>query len=41
MYGSSLYEGPVEGPTKLYVRVSINSGSDQLQIIGNNFTQLG
>jgi len=39
MYGNPLYEGPGEGPTKLYVTGSINSGSEQLQILGNNLTQ--
>jgi len=34
-----LYEGPGEGLTKLYVRGSIKSKSDQLQILGNNLTQ--
>jgi hypothetical protein len=34
-----LYEGPSEEPTKLYDRASINSGSEQLQILGNNLTQ--
>ena len=35
MHLSSLYEGPGKGPTKLYVRGSINFGSEQLQILGN------
>ena len=33
---SSLHEGRGEGPTKLYVRKPINSGIEQLQILGNN-----
>jgi hypothetical protein len=34
-----VHKGPSEGPTKLYVTRSINSGSEQLQILGNNLTQ--
>ena len=39
MYGSSFHEDPGERPTKLYVRGPINSGSEQLQILGNNLRQ--
>jgi hypothetical protein len=34
-----VYEAPGEGPTKLYVRESINSGSEHFQIFGNNLKQ--
>ena len=35
----AVYEGSGEGSTILYARRSVNSGSDQLQILGNNLTQ--
>jgi hypothetical protein len=34
-----VYVAPGEGPTKLYVRGSINSGSEHFQIFGNNLKQ--
>jgi hypothetical protein len=34
----SLYEGPGEEPTKLYDRGSVYSGSQKLQILGNNLS---